>query len=91
MLLTPRDAELFFKLYRALMSFVNQRLQVISDHPDSHEAFVALSPEVRLKVRDAFLKHTDLIQQFAEENPVRLSDDELAIVRSRQHLVHGKF
>ena len=51
----------------------------------------SLSPEVRLKVRDAFLNHTDLIQSFVDENPTRLTDDELDIVRSWRHLVHGKF
>src|SRR5439155_26325521 len=50
----------------------------------------SLSPEVRLKVRDAFLKHTDLIEKFADENPVHLPTDELDIVRSWRHLVHGK-
>src|SRR5262245_46326889 len=91
MLLAPQDVELFFKLHRALMFFVNQRLQVLPDDVASPDAFSSLSPQVRLKVRDAFLKHTDLIQQFVDENPARLSDDELAIVRSWQHLVHGKF
>ncbi len=91
MLLSPHDVVLFFKLYRALLSFVNERLQVIPDHLASPEEFLAVPPEVRLKVRDAFLKHTDLIEQFAEQNPARLSNDELAIVRSWRHLVHGKF
>src|SRR5262245_37547297 len=91
MLLTPEDAELFFKLHRALMFFVNQRLQVLPDDVASPEAFSSLSPEVRLKVRDAFLGHTDLIQQFVEENPAHLTSDELDLVRSWQHLVHGKF
>src|SRR5258708_7117376 len=91
MLLEPQDVELFFKLYLALMFFVNQRLQVIPDALASPNAFGALSPEVCLKVRDAFLDHTDLLQSFVEENPAHLSDDELALVRSWQHLVHGKF
>src|SRR5215472_8644132 len=91
MLLAPQVLELFFKLHRALMFFVNQRLRVLPDDVASPDAFSSLSPQVRLKVRDAFLKHTDLIQQFAEENPARLSDDELAIVRSWRYLVHGKF
>lgn len=73
------------------MFFVNQRLQALPDDVASPEAFSSLSPEVRLKVRDAFLKHTDLIEQFAEENPARRSVGELAIVRSWRHLVHGKF
>jgi hypothetical protein len=91
MLLTPQDAELFFKLHRALMFFVNQRLQVIPDDVASPGKFSSLSPEVRLKVRDVFLKHTDLLQAFVEENPAHLTGDELDIVRTWQHLVHGKF
>ena len=33
----------------------------------------------------------DLIESFVDENPAHLSDDELDIVRSWRHLVHGKF
>ncbi|HEY7330935.1 MAG TPA: DUF6398 domain-containing protein [Gemmataceae bacterium] len=91
MLLTPQDVELFFKLHRALMFFVNQRLKVLADEVASPDEFSSLSPEIRLKVRDAFLKRTDLIEAFADENPAHLTDDELDTVRSWRHLVHGKF
>ena len=91
MLLTPHDTGLFFKLHRTLMFFVNQRLKAVPVDPASPDEFAALAPEVRLKVRDAFLKHTDLLQSFVDENPAHLSGDELGIVRSWQHLVHGKF
>ncbi len=91
MLLTPKDVERFFKLHRTLMFFVNQRLQVIPDSLATPEAFAKLSPEPRLKVRDQFLAHSDLIQSFVEENPSHFPDDDLDIVRSWQHLVSGKF
>jgi hypothetical protein len=91
MLLSTQDVVLFFKLHLALMIFVNQRLQVIPDNLAIPEDFAALSPEIRLKLRDAFLKHTDLIPAFVGDNPAHLSEEELAIVRSWQHLVHGKF
>jgi hypothetical protein len=91
MLLDPQELELFFRLHRTLMFFVDQRLQVIPDKPATPEAFSGLSPQERLKVRDAFLKHADLIQTFTEENPARLLEEELAIVRSWRHLVFGKF
>jgi hypothetical protein len=91
MLLNPQDVELFFRLHRTLMFFVNQRLKVIRDDLTSPEEFAALAPEDRLKVRDALLDHTDLIQTFVNENPAHLTDDELAIVRSWRHLVAGKF
>ena len=91
MLLDPQEVGLFFKLHQALMFFLNQRLQVIPDNPASPDDLAALSPEIRLKVREAFLKHTDLIQSFVDENPAHLPDDELAIVRTWRQLVHGKF
>lgn len=91
MLLTPQDAHLFFKLHRTLMFFVNQRLQVIPDEITTPEEFAALSPEVRLEVRDAFLANVDLIESFVAENPAHFSEDELAIVRSWRNLVAGKF
>lgn len=91
MLLTPQDAELFFRLHRTLMFFVNQRLKVIPDNVATPEQFAALSPDVRLKVRDALLANVDQIESYVAENPAHLSEDELAIVRSWRHLVHGKF
>jgi hypothetical protein len=91
MLLSPQDAELFFKLHKALMFFVNQQLHVLPDKIASPEVFAALSPEKRLKVREAILKKTDLIDSFIEQNPSHLSAEELDIVASWRHQVAGKF
>ena len=91
MLLNPNELGLFFRLHRTHMFFVNKRLKVIPDQVSTPEEFAALSPEVRLRVRDAFLDNLDLIESFAAENPAHLSEDELDIVRSWRHLVHGKF
>jgi hypothetical protein len=91
MLLTPQDAKLFFTLHRALMLFVNQRLKAVPDHPASPEDSAVLASEIRLKVRDALLDHSDLIESFVDQNPAQLPDDELAIVRAWRHLVAGKF
>ena len=91
MLLEPHELELFFKLHRALLFFVNQRLTVIPDTLASPEEFAALPPGVRLKVRDALNANLDLIESFTAENPTHLSDDELDIVRSWRHLVAGRF
>jgi hypothetical protein len=91
MLLTPQDVELFFRLHRTLMFFVNQRLHVLAEDLASPEQFAALLPEVRVKVRDAFVKHTELVSSFLEENPAHLTQEELAIVDSWRHLVAGKF
>jgi hypothetical protein len=90
MLLTPQDAQLFFKLHRTLMHFVNQRLQVVPDISTPDE-FAALPPEIRLKVRDAFLDEVDLIELFVDQNQAHLPEDELDIVLSWRHQVAGDF
>ena len=91
MLLTPKDAGLFFKVHRSLMFFVNQRLEVIPDPPANPDEFSSLPPETRVKVRDAFLSHMDLIRSFVDENPAHLSREELDIVLSCRDLIHGRF
>jgi hypothetical protein len=91
MLIARPEGELFYKLHRALMFFVNQRLHVLADHLASPTDFGRLPPEPRIRVRNAFLEHTDLLQTFVVENPDHLSDEELDIARSWRHLVAGKF
>lgn len=91
MLLDPQELGLFCKLHRALMFFVNQRLQVIHDDLAGPDEFAILAPEERRKIREALVDHADLIESFVDENPSHLPDDELAIVRSWRHLVAGKF
>jgi hypothetical protein len=54
------------------MFFVNQRLKVIPNEIATPEEFAALSPEVRLKVRDALNANLDLIESFVAENPAHL-------------------
>jgi hypothetical protein len=90
MLLSPQEAELFFKLHRALMCYVNRRLQVVPDIETPNQ-FSALPPETRLQVRSAFLEETDLIESFVDANPFDFSEDELDVVASWQHQVAGKF
>src|ERR1700693_5024191 len=91
MLLTAEQADLFFKLHRNLMFFLNERLHVLPDKISTPEEFAILPPETRLKVRKAFLVERELIESFVNENPGGFSDDELDIVRSWRHLVTGRF
>jgi Domain of unknown function (DUF6398) len=91
MLLPPDDLELFFKLQRALMLFVNQRLKAIPDKFDTPDDFADLSVAVRVKVRDALSANLNLIETFVDENPARFPEAELDIVRSWRHLVAGQF
>ena len=71
MQLDPHDLSLFYTLHKALMFFVNQRLDVIQKPLDSPEQVGKLPPDDRLKLRDALLANMDLIDAFAAENPFR--------------------
>jgi hypothetical protein len=91
MLLECHDLAQFFRLHRTLMFYVNKRLNVVADDLATPEEFASLPPEARLKVRDAFVAHLDLIDSFTSENPANLPEDELDIVRAWRHFVAGKF
>ena len=90
MLLSRDDAELFFRLHRSLMFFVNQRLGVVPDVASPDE-FAALPPKDRLEITEAFLDEVDLIESFIDENPAKLNEDELEIVLSWRDHVSGTF
>lgn len=90
MLLKPQDAELFFKLHRSLMWFVNERQQIVPN-VGSPKQFSALSPEVRVHVREALLEQLNLIETYVADNPHHLTDEELDIVYSWRDHVVGKF
>ena len=42
-------------------------------------------------MRAAFYAHRQLLEAFVQENPQRFSAEELALVASWQHGVHGQF
>lgn len=90
MILSPEDAQLFFKLHRSLMCYVNQRLGVVEGVSNPDE-FSALPPQARWGVLDAFLDEPDLIETFVDDNPFHLPEEELDIVHSWRHHVFGKF
>ncbi len=89
--LDPDDCELFYKLHKALLLFVNNRLELVEPPPGSAKTTAALPPEQRLMLRDALLEHMDLIDAFVNENPFGLDPEELDIVRSWKDLVAGEF
>jgi len=91
MRLDPPDLELFFRLHRTFMFFVNQRLHAIPQQPANPGQYSSLPPTVRAQVHDAWLARTDLIETFVDENPAGLPVSELAIIHSWQHFVCDRF
>jgi hypothetical protein len=91
MLLSLNELKLFFKLQHTLMFYVNQRQKVLPQPVASPDEFSRLPGEVRAKCHEALLAQLDLIDSFVAENPAHLTNEELDIVRSWRHLVHGEF
>ena len=85
------DGVLFYKLYAALLSFVNGKLKAIPEQFSDARGYTALPPEKRITVRDALYAHRELLDLFVRENPAGLSHDELAVVASWKHAVIGQF
>jgi hypothetical protein len=91
MQLPPEDVAQFFRINKALMCVVNQRLKVTDDPPATPEVYAHLPPAARLKVHEALPGHLELIHDFVAENPFHLDEADLEIVRSWKHLVFGTF
>ena len=91
MRLSLEDVEVFFRLHRSLMCFVNRRLEVVEGKIATPENYAKLPGDVRYKVHQALIDHQELIDAFADENPYHFDEAELEIVRSWKHLVFGTF
>jgi hypothetical protein len=90
MLLTPKDAEFFFRLQRTFLHYISQRLQLLPETSGADD-FERLPAEEIAKVRDAFITRPELLDSFIAENPAELDAPGLAIVDSWRHFVKGDF
>jgi hypothetical protein len=88
--LPPQDAQLFFKLFLAILAYTNRQLNVVpnvSQPTDLHR----LGTERTAKIRDALYAHKELFDRFIAENPENLTADELQIVASWKHHISDEF
>ena len=91
MQVTVEDGKLFYKLFSALLGYVNRKLNVVPEQFSNENEYTSLSPQTRGKVRDALYSNRELIDQFVAENPAGLSPEELEIVASWKHALVGRF
>jgi hypothetical protein len=89
-MLPLEEAMLFWRLHVTFLYSVNQHF-AIAPNVRSLEEFADLPLDVRMQVRDAFVKAPELVEPFVKENPAGLSDDELGIVFSWRNCVAGRF
>jgi hypothetical protein len=90
MRLPPQETERFYRIWFALLHYVNTQLQLVPAFPAT-PGEEDVSTEVTVKVRDALWANDTLREQFITDNPAQLSAADLALVASWQYRVAGPF
>jgi hypothetical protein len=90
MILKPEEAEQFYRIWWPLLSYVNQKRQIVDDWPiDPLKTGVKFAQAI--KVREVLWTDSTLREQFIEENPSHLSTEDLEILAQWTHPVRGNF
>ena len=90
MQVTIEEGKLFYKLYSALLGYVNRKLGIVPGQFSDSSEYTSLPPQTRGKVRDPLYEHRELIDQFVAENPAGLSPEELETVVGWKHALVGR-
>jgi hypothetical protein len=90
MQLSRADAEQFFKLYPALLVYVNERKKIL-DNVTGPDNFMLRPAEERMRVRDELYEDIGLIDAFVRENPFDFASQELDIVQSWKNYLKDEF
>jgi len=90
MRLRASEVELFYKLHPALLLYVNQQLG-LARHVTTIPQLLAMPEEERYALRSAFYEQRVLLDTFIQDNPQGFSAEELTLVASWKHGVHGQF
>lgn len=90
MRLSANDVRSFYKLYSALLLYVNSKQSILSNVSTPDE-LMSQPAEARVQVRNRLYDDIALIDAFSLDNPASLSDEELGIVRSWKHFIRDRF
>ena len=91
MQVTVEEGKLFYRLFSALLGYVNRRLVVIAEQFSDSSEYTLLPPQTRGKVRDALYEHRELIDQFVADNSAGLSYEELDIIARWKNALVGRY
>ncbi|MEM9002489.1 MAG: hypothetical protein AAGE59_03065 [Cyanobacteria bacterium P01_F01_bin.86] len=79
MKLDPTEAKLFFDLMLPLQWFVSQQAKLLPNIKN-FKAYKDSSMDDKVMVRDYLFEHPELIDQFVETNPEKLTTDKLSMI-----------
>lgn len=88
--LTKKELKLYFELMWSLQYFVNKRFGILKGIR-SIDDYADLSVKEKIKVRKVLFDHPEIFDEYIKENPERLGEDKLEIIRSWKKFQKGDF
>ena len=79
MRLAPQETERFYRIWFALLHYINEQLHLVPDFPEA-PGEQDVSPEAEMQVRDALWANDAVREQFIADNPAGLPDTDLTVV-----------
>jgi len=90
MLISPKEAKLFFALYPSMIGFSANRTGGIKGIRDA-ETFKSAPNEAKAQARDHLLNNIQLIKEYMDENPDGFREQELGYISDWSLLIQGDF
>jgi hypothetical protein len=90
MKLSAKESQLFFRLMFSLQYYINKRNGII-EHVKSLQDYIGRSFSEKKMVRDYLFDHIQIIDEFIEDNAHLLDKEEIDILLSWKHFIHGNF
>ncbi len=84
------QVDLFYAIWRPLLGFANERLNVVPSLSGKGPKDKIIS-ELAIKVRDALWQNEFVLDEFVSQNPARLSEEALGIVQTWKYRLPGTF
>lgn len=91
MILSPTDAEAFFKMWGHLDAYVCRRTGAVPGIASPNDVREKCSTEDLARVRRALWTDPGILEAFSSDNPFGLSAEEIEEVRRFRHAVRGEF
>lgn len=91
--LIPSECQLYYKLHFSLLYFIENKYKILQKTEiHSYKEFQVLTTsEEKMKVRKQLYKNITLIDEFMQQNPDKLSKDELEIVARWKQFIQEQF
>ncbi len=91
MQLSKTDMDLFYKLWFALLAYVNTQYQTIQIEGITPAELRRMTVKALGLLREALYQHPDVISSYVADNPDQFNEEELAIIREWRFFIYDDF